>query len=114
MASPEIAFKLTMLNEDRTLSGRITPDPARGDDKALARFGVNSAAHPKAVTDGLYRKNPDGTPWMPNGTAYLYAADVFKYEYFSKIGGYQIKDQSIANKYVDIAFEAGVGEATLI
>jgi lysozyme family protein len=106
MADLDIGFANTMRSEDPKLTGKVTPDPTKLDKNAVARFGVNSAAHPKAKADGFFTMDRDA--------AYQYARTVFQYEYFNRIGGYQITDQGIANKYVDIAFEAGISEATEI
>ena len=106
MASLEAAFTFTLSHEDSQLSGVVTKDPTKTHPEAVARFGVNSAAHPKALSDGFYTMDRDA--------ALQYAADIFKYEYFAPIGGYQITDQAICNKFSDLAFNVGVKEATLI
>jgi lysozyme family protein len=106
MANFESAFTATLRHEDSQLLGVVTKDPTAKNPAAVARFGVNSGAHPNAVSDGFYTMDRD--------KALQYAADLYKYEYFTAIGGYQINDQSIANKYFDLAVNSGIREATEI
>jgi lysozyme family protein len=100
------SFNYTMKFEDASLSGKITPDPSRSDPNAVARFGINSASNPQAIKDGFYD--------MGTAAALSYAQDVFKYDYFSPIGGYQISDQNVCNKVADLAFNEGCAQAIKI
>ena len=102
MANFNTAFMVVMRNEDPDLSGVVTPEPHGGK----ARFGINSLAHPEAVREGFYE--------MTNTEAWIYAEDIFKYDYWSKVWGYDIKDQNIANKFVDLAFNLAAAPATKI
>jgi lysozyme family protein len=106
MAEFHKAADFVLKNEDPTLEGKVTPDPTRDDPKAVARFGVNSAKHPEAVTDGFFE--------MGHDAALQYAEDIFKYDYFNIVRGYAIVDQGIANKLCDLAFNCGAIEATKI
>jgi lysozyme family protein len=67
---------------------------------------VNSIANPKAVADGFFE--------MPNDTALQYARELFVAAYWVPIGGRAILNQSIANKYADLAYNLGVPESTLV
>jgi lysozyme family protein len=100
------SFSYTMKFEDAQLSGIITKDPTKSDPNAVARFGINSAANPQAVRDGFYE--------MSTEAALQYSQDVFKYDYFSPCCGYQITDQNVANKFIDLAFNEGRTQATKI
>jgi hypothetical protein len=100
------SFNYTMKFEDPSLSGKVTPDPSKLDPRAVARFGINSAAHPEAVRENFYDMNRDD--------ALEYAQNVFKYSYFSPCCGYEIKDQSVCNKLVDLAFNEGKIQAVKI
>jgi len=113
MADFRKACDYVLRHEDSTLSGVIVPDPTEKDPTAVARFGVNSAAHPELVALKFFDKK-DGTPSMDATSALAIAEDCFKYDYFMYLGGYAIDDQDVANKFSDLAFEAGVKEASEI
>jgi len=102
MADVDLAFTFVMKNEDSTLSGKVTPEP----NGAKARFGVNSLAHPEAVTAGFYEMSHDG--------ALDYAKNVFVQNYWNEVMGDQIMNQDVANKLADLAFNMGVVMATKI
>lgn len=106
MALFEPALTATLKHEDPQLSGIITKDPSRDHPDAVARFGINSGAWPKALTEGFYTMDRDA--------ALIWASNFYKYNFFSPIGGYQITDQSIANKYFDMAVNQGIPQATKI
>jgi hypothetical protein len=114
MAQFEPAFNFGMDHEDPKREGKITRDPSRDHPDAFARFGLNSGWHPDLVQKGYFQFAPDATPRMPNDQALLLAADVYKQEYWEGVHGYQIADQSIANKIYDIALTDGVKEAVAI
>ena len=103
MADLITSFNYTMHWEDSTLSGAVTPDPTKDNPNARARFGVNSASHPEAEREGFFDMSRDA--------ALQYAEDVFKYSYFSPMNGYQIRNQDICNKIVDMAFNQGCNQA---
>lgn len=104
MADPAKCFAYSMSFEDSRLEGKVVRDPTRKDPKAVARFGINSAAHPEAVRDGFYD--------MDHDAALQYADNVYKYDYFNLCGAYNIEDQDIANKFCDLAYNEGTKEAT--
>lgn len=106
MADFGIAFHYLMQNEDSRLSGNVTPDPSASDPEAIARFGINSAAHPEAVASGFYT--------MPIADALEWAQKLYKIRYFAGIGGYSIACQDIANKFFDLAVNEGLNQATKI
>jgi lysozyme family protein len=102
MAQVEEAFSYVIAHEDSTLSGVVTDEPGGG----TARFGVNSIANPRAVTDGFFE--------MPKDKALGYAQELFVVAYWGPIGAEAIFDQSIANKYAGLAYNLGVQESTRI
>ncbi len=102
MADFEIAFEKTMKHEDDpSHPGKVSPEP----DGAKARFGINSKAHPEAVTAGFYEMSTDD--------ARHWAEVVFRACYWTLILGDQIADQGVADKFYDLAVNCGVHEATL-
>lgn len=122
MADFQKAFMNSMHNEDATLGGKVTNEPpifGIDDDpkspsfgrqvvveKPKARFGINSHAHPDAVVDGFYT--------MDTATALLYAEKVYLHDYWTPILGDDITDQDVANKYMDLAINEGVRQATIL
>lgn len=106
MADFDTAFNYMMDNEDRQRSGVVTSDPTADDPKAIARFGINSAAHPEAVAEGFYN--------LPSAQALLWAEGLYKCYYWLPIKGYKIICQDIANKYFDLGVNEGCAEATKI
>lgn len=114
MADYQQAFNYMMDNEDRSRSGAITNDPTADSPTARARFGLNSASHPDLVEAGYFTVNPDATPKIPTDEALQTAASVYKLQYWVPIGGYQIICQDIANKFFDLAVDAGTVQATKI
>lgn len=102
MAAFEFAFDAMMRHEDSTLSGIITDEPNGG----RARFGINSVAHPEVWGAGFFT--------MERCDALAYAAAFYKREFFEPIGGFQITDQSIANKFFDLAVNEGITQSTKI
>lgn len=111
MADFKQAFTYVMQHEDPKLAGMVLKDPTKTDPTAVARFGVNSERHPELVADGFFEVGLMG-PTMPRDRALQIAEDTFKYEYFQHIGGYALVDQSIANKFADLAFNEGTLQAT--
>jgi len=106
MADYNAAFQFILNNEDSTRSGVVTPDPTNNDPSAIARFGINSAAHPEAVKDGFYQ--------MPVDKALEYAEVLYKYAYWVGVSGYQVIVQDVANKIFDLAVNAGTVQAVKI
>lgn len=102
MASFEMAFEYVMRHEDPQILGNVVREPKSG----VARFGINSIAHPEAVRDGFYSMSKEAALW--------YASSVYQRSYFNPVGGRQIADQTIANKFFDLAVNEGVFEATKI
>lgn len=93
MANPNIAFLFTMHNEDSSLSGVVTPEPNNGK----ARFGVNSVAHPEAITDGFYE--------MAKPEAWAYAFKIYLTDYWRPVQGDNITSQLLATKIADLAYD---------
>jgi lysozyme family protein len=103
MADVDKAWKFVLSNEDTTPpSGKVTPEPNGG----IARLGVNSVAHPEALARGFYS--------MPLPEALTFAEDVFKYEYWARIFGYNINSQLIASKWADLAVNEGCRQGTML
>lgn len=102
MASYELGFGYIMRHEDPLLSGIIKQEP----EGAIARFGINSLAHPEAKAAGFYE--------MPRIQALEYASHVYREHYWQIIRAYAIANQNIANKFFDLAVNSGVVEATKI
>jgi len=111
MADFQAAFNYVMDREDRNRTGKVTRDPTKDDPDAVARFGVNSAAHPDLVEKKFFEVLL-GIATMSNEDALAEAADVFKYDYFMHLSGYTLADQDVVNKFCDFAFNQGIGEAT--
>lgn len=114
MADYSVAFNFMMDNEDAGLTGVITSDPEPQDPTARARFGLNSHWHPELVDQGFFAYNADATPKVPSDQALTIASNVYKAEYWFPIRGFAIADQGIANKFLDLAVNAGWKEATKI
>jgi lysozyme family protein len=106
MADFQPAFENTMKWEDPTGQGKVTHDPTLANPAAVARFGINSAANPDAAADGFYA--------MPLDQALEYAANLYRNTYWAKVCGSQIQDQSVANKFFDLAVNSGWVQATKI
>lgn len=102
MANYEESFQFMMRNEDAKLSGVISDEPNGGK----ARFGINSVAHPEALSAGFYTMSRDD--------AFAYAAEFYKHAFWAPINGYAILNQLVANKYFDLAVNVGIHQATLI
>ena len=107
MADSRPAWHFTALQEDSTLSGKVTPDPTQQHPEAVARFGLNSAFFPALEEQGYFGD-------MPKDEAFTIAGEVFASAYFARVGGIDIKDQAIATKLADLGFNMGVGEAIKI
>lgn len=102
MANPVIGFYFTMRNEDSSFSGVVTPEP-KG---AKARFGINSLAHPEAITDGFYT--------MSKAEAWAYAMRIYITQYWNVVEGDEIVPQLLANKIADLAFDMNPPEVVKI
>ena len=104
MADFQPAFENSMKWEDPKGEGEVTHDPTLANRAAVARFGINSAANPDAAADGFYS--------MPLDQALEYAANLYRNTYWAKVCGSQITDQGVANKFFDLAVNAGWSRAT--
>ena len=104
MADFEPAFTNTMKWEDPQGTGEVTHDPTLTNPAAVARFGINSAANQDAAADGFYSMGFD--------EALEYAANLYRNTYWTKVCGSQLNNQSVANKYFDLAVNEGPVEAT--
>lgn len=101
MADRQIAFLFVMGHEDVRMSGVVVTD----NDGGQVRFGINSKAHPQAVSDGFYTMSKDD--------ALAYAKTVFVSQYWNHIFGDDIRNQRVANQCADLFFNTGE-EAVLI
>lgn len=103
MASEQKAWAFVLSNEDTVPpSGKLTREPNGGQ----ARLGINSIAHPEALARGFYA--------MSLLDALEFAEDIFKYDYWSRIMGYNLENQIIASKLADLSFNESPHEATLL
>lgn len=100
MADVNKAWQFVLGDEDTVPpTGKVTPEPNGGK----ARLGINSIAHPEAVARGFYS--------MPLDEALEYAFDVFKYDYWSRMLGYNIESQVMASKLASMVINQGPKEA---
>jgi lysozyme family protein len=98
----QAAFKFVVSHEDRNLTGVVSPEPFGG----VARFGVNSHAHPEAIRAGFYR--------MSKLRALRYAQNLFYKQYWSKMDCDQIQDYHLAYRVADLAYNLGPIRATIL
>jgi lysozyme family protein len=96
------AFQFVVRHEDSNLSGVVTKEPFGG----IARFGVNSKAHPEAIYAGFYS--------MSRTRAYLYAQRLFYHGYWKPMHGDEIGNTRLAIKLADLAFNLGPVRATIL
>lgn len=106
MAQYEPAFNFMMANEDSNRSGRVTPDASEAHPEAVARFGINSGAHPEAIEAGFYT--------MPLVDAIEWAAVFYRKAYWEPLLGPEIAAQDVANKIFDLGVNEGLTEVTKI
>lgn len=98
MAQFQPAFDYMIINEaGPKISGIVTPEPGG----AKARFGINSLAHPKAITDGFYE--------MPYDQALAYAKNIYLHDYWNNHGFDTLSSQQLATKLLDAAVNMGSG-----
>jgi lysozyme family protein len=97
----ETAFDYVVSHEDRNLSGVVSKEPYGG----VARFGVNSRAHPEAIRAGFYR--------MPRDRAFRYAENLFYRQYWTAIHGDNLQPR-LAMKLADLAYNLGPIRATIL
>lgn len=116
----ESSFEYAVGNEDSQKSGIVTDEPPiYGTDptnptgpkiiieRPVARFGINSHAHPEAVKDGFYT--------MPVDQAFAYAKALFKRVYWDGIPQLDsLTDWGIGAKVLDISINAGYVEAKIL
>jgi lysozyme family protein len=102
MASAEKGWEFTVSNEDPEKTGKVITDI----DGGMTRFGIDSRSHPEALARGFYS--------MPTAEALDFAFDIYRYDYWSGVLGYQIESQLIASKIADMAFNEDPHEATLL
>lgn len=122
MTNFEQAFNYVMGSEDAQKTGKVTNEPVvTGIDKdvssltygkeivlarPVARFGINSHAHPEAVAAGFYKMDAD--------SAYAYAQNIYKQMYWNPLQLDSIPDWAVGAKVLDIAINAGVREAGVL
>lgn len=102
MSNLENAFHFAMLNEDAKLSGKVTKDS--GD--TLARFGINSGAHPELIALGFFDESE-----VDNKEAFGIAREVFEKDYWLPAGCDKIENDVIAAKLADAAYNMGAHQA---
>ena len=102
MASAEKGWEFTLSNEDPEKTGKVITDI----DGGMTRYGIDSRSHPEALARGFYS--------MSTAEALDFAFDIYKYDYWSGLLGYQIESQLIASKIVDMAFNEDPHQATLL
>jgi len=107
MADSGPAFEFTMRWEDPDLKGDVHPDPTDTDPNAVERWGLNSHWFPNLVAQGYFTS-------MSKEDSFRIAQHVYEANYFGRILGWQIQDQSIATKIADLAYNEGCEEATKI
>lgn len=96
------AFETVVRHEDRNLSGVVANEPMGG----VARFGINSRAHPKAVSDGFYS--------MPRIHALRYARSVFYHGYWKPLHLDEFNDERLATKMADLSYNVGPLRAAIL
>ena len=104
MTQFEPAMMFCMGNEDSTLLGKTTPDPTSADKNAIARFGINSAAVPEALTENFYG--------MSREDALEWAANWYRKNVWEPVSAKFINDQAIASKFFDACVNMGQVQAT--
>jgi len=105
VAIPDSGFQFTMTQEcglepDGSFRDKLITDT----DGGQTRFGVDSKSHPEAVGDGFYG--------MSKFDALKYAEAVYTDCYWTPAFAHGIQDQSLATKFVDLAFNEGIEQAT--
>src|SRR6266478_5322584 len=98
----ETAFRFVVSHEDRNLSGVVSREPFGG----IARFGVNSHAHPEAARAGFYYH-------MSRARALRYAENLFYKQYWLAVHGDEL-DSRLAVKLSDLAYNLGPVRATIL
>jgi lysozyme family protein len=96
------AFEIVIKHEDYSMSGIVSHEPFGG----VARFGVNSRAHPEAVRAGFYE--------MSKAKALRYAERVFYRGYWKPMHLDEINNERLANKLADLSYNLGPVRATIL
>lgn len=102
MANFNTAIVYVLDNEDPGLTGVVEHDPTSADPKALARYGINSAANPQ-MPEGFYNG------MLPNDVAIVAAEVCYLQNYWNPMRGSDINDQRVATKLMDIEVNMGSG-----
>lgn len=94
MAYFEPAFDYLMQHEDPGKTGRVTSDSG-----GLTRWGISQKAYPELDIRNLTLEQ---------------AAAIYRRDYFQPVHGYQLGNQRIASKLLDMAVNMGVKAAVMI
>jgi lysozyme family protein len=100
MADFAPAFEFLMDHEDRHRSGMVTED-----NGGRTRFGIAEKYHKDLPVD-FYS--------CPNENALIIAEQIANSEYWSRIRAAEIESQPVATKLLDMAFDMGVREASIL
>lgn len=90
----ETAFAYLMQSEDPGLTGKVTRDSG-----GLTRWGISQRAYPALDIRNLTLEQ---------------AATICRTDYFQPIHGYQIGEQRVVSKLLDMAFNMGVKTGVMI
>lgn len=88
------AFEFLLDHEDPKRSGVVTRDSG-----GLTKWGISQKAYPHLDIRNLRIED---------------AANIYRDDYWKPIRGYDIQDQDVANKLLDMAVNMGVGSAVRI
>jgi len=94
MAYFEPAFNYLMSHEDPGLTGKVTSDSG-----GLTRWGISQHSYPNLDIRNLTLDE---------------AAEICRRDFFSPMRGWQIGDQRIASKLLDMAYNMGLKTAVMI
>jgi lysozyme family protein len=99
MADFKTAFDFTMQHEDPTLSGKVTVDAG-----GRTRFGIAAKFHPDLPQEFF-----DG----PAEDALAQAQQIEEHEYWQPMRMAEVENQTVANKFFDMAVNMGVRQAAI-
>lgn len=102
MADAKTAVDFVMLQEDSTLSGKLTVD--RG---GRTRFGIAEKYHPELTATGFYGA-------MPNPQAQAIAEETMELAYWDHMDGGAIVSQYFANRLLSFCVNEGTETTVLL
>jgi lysozyme family protein len=103
MANVDEAIKATLLQEDASMTGKVTT--LTGDSGGATRFGLASKSHPELVRAGYFSAK------VNKDMALSVAEQVYMRSYAAPLHIEDINDQSIANLLLSMGINCGAGEA---